>query len=213
MSFNSPLRDEELISKKVFERMVDIVGTSHIVANRREIMSMTEVLNRSTIKYDVPFRTATSGSMGEGFRFEESDMDVMEYPDGFQVIWDHSQNQHKSFSEGEIYVFDGSHSPPGYGLLQILSPEELNSPPSNRDGISALVVRMTYVSMLQHVAFQLLSLKKEDYSRANNFDELSCLAIMQTTKLGSVSDLIFSAMIPRYRVQFRYSCMPRKIVA
>lgn len=107
--------------------MVDIVGTSHIVANRREIMSMTEVLNRSAIKYDVPFRIATSGSMGEGFRFEESDMDVMEYPDGFQVIWDHSQNQHKSFSEGEIFVFDGSHSPPGYGLLQILSPEELNS--------------------------------------------------------------------------------------
>lgn len=34
---------------------------------------------------------------GEGFRFEESDMDVMEYPEVFQVIWDHSQNQHKSF--------------------------------------------------------------------------------------------------------------------
>lgn len=68
--------------------MVDIVGTSHIVANRREIMSMTEVLNRSAIKYDVPFRIATSGSMGEGFRFEESDMDVMEYPEDFQVIWD-----------------------------------------------------------------------------------------------------------------------------
>lgn len=110
---------EELISKQVFERMVDIVGTSQVVANRREIMNMKEVLNR-------PTRTATSGSMGEGFRFEESDMDVMEYTDDFQVIWDHSQNQHKSFSEGEIFVFDGSHSPPGYGLLQILSPEELN---------------------------------------------------------------------------------------
>lgn len=47
--------------------MVDIVGTSHIVVNRREIMSMTEVLNRSTIKYDVPFKTATSGSMGGRF--------------------------------------------------------------------------------------------------------------------------------------------------
>lgn len=126
MSFNSPLRDEELISKQVFKRMVDIVGTSQIVANRREIMNMTEILNRSTIKYDIPFRIATSGSMGEGFRFEESDMDVMGYPDGFQIIWDHSQNQHKSFSEGETFVFDGSYSPPGYGLLQILSPEELN---------------------------------------------------------------------------------------
>lgn len=106
--------------------MVDIVGTSQAVANRRAIMNMKEVLSRSSIKYDIPFRTATSGSMGEGFRFEESDMDVMEYPDGFQVIWDHSQNQHKIFSEGEIFVFDGSHSPPGYGLLQMLSPEELN---------------------------------------------------------------------------------------
>lgn len=54
--------------------------------------------------------------------------------------------------------------------------------------------------MLQHVAFQLLSLKKEDYTRDNNFDELSCLAIMQTAKLGSVSDLIFRAMYS-YRVK------------
>lgn len=76
----------------------------------------------------------------------------------------------------------------------------VKSAPSNRDGISALVARMTYVSMLQHVAFQLLSLKKEDYTRDNNFDELSCLAIMQTAKLGSVSDLIFRAMYS-YRVK------------
>lgn len=76
----------------------------------------------------------------------------------------------------------------------------VKSAPSNRDGISALVARMTYVSMLQHEAFQLMSLKKEDYTRDNNFDELSCLAIMQTAKLGSVSDLILRAMYS-YRVK------------
>lgn len=106
--------------------MVDIVGTLQIVANRREIMNMKDVVNRSTIINNVTFRNVTSGSMGEGFRFEESDLDVMEYPDGFQVVWDYSQNQHKSFSEGDIFVFECSRSPPGYGLLQILSPEEFN---------------------------------------------------------------------------------------
>lgn len=67
---------------------------------------------------------------------------------------------------------------------------------SNCDGISALVVRMTYVSMLQHVAFQLLSLN----NRAYNFDDISCVAIMQTATLGGVSDRIFSAMY-YYRVK------------
>lgn len=72
--------------------MVDIVGTPQIVANRREIMNMKDVVNRSTIINNVTFRNVTSGtcSMGEGFRFEESDLDVMEYPDDFQVVWDYS---------------------------------------------------------------------------------------------------------------------------
>lgn len=63
--------------------MVDIVGILYIVVNRREIMSMIEVLNRLIFKYDVLFRIVISGSMGEGFCFEEFDMDVMEYLDGF----------------------------------------------------------------------------------------------------------------------------------
>lgn len=94
---------EELISEQVFERMVDIVGTSQIVANRREIMNMKEVLSRSTIQYDIPFRTALSGSKREGFRFDESDTDVMEYPLVFRVIWDYSENQCKNSSEVAIF--------------------------------------------------------------------------------------------------------------
>lgn len=118
---------EELISEQVFERMVDIVGTSQIVANRREIMNMKEVLSRSTIQYDIPFRTALSGSKREGFRFDESDTDVMEYPLVFRVIWDYSENQCKNSSEVAIFMFDGSNSPPGYGLLQVLSQVELDT--------------------------------------------------------------------------------------
>lgn len=56
--------------------MVDIVGILQVVVNRREIMNMKEVLNRL-------IRIVISGSMGEGFCFEEFDMDVMEYIDDF----------------------------------------------------------------------------------------------------------------------------------
>lgn len=108
--------------------MVDIVGTSKKVAYRREIMNMHEVLNRSTVTDDtnIPFYTTVTGSMREGFRFEESDMDFIRYYCNRKVVWDRSQCQHDRSSEDEIFLFDGSYSPPGYGLLEKLTTENVN---------------------------------------------------------------------------------------
>lgn len=108
--------------------MVDIVGTSKKVAYRREIMNMHEVLNRSTVTDDtnIPFYTTVTGSMREGFRFEESDMDFIRYYCNLKVVWDRSQCQHDRSSEDEIFLFDGSYSPPGYGLLEKLTTENVN---------------------------------------------------------------------------------------
>lgn len=127
MSSNSPLRREELESKRVFERMVDIVGTSKKVAYRREIMNMQEVLNSTVIDNTrVSFYMTVTGSMREGFRFKESDMDFIHYQCNLKVVWDPSQYQHDRSSEDELFLFDGSYSPPGYGLLEILTKENLN---------------------------------------------------------------------------------------
>lgn len=46
-------------------------------------MNMKDVVNRLIIINNVIFRNVISGSMGEGFCFEEFDLDVMEYLDGF----------------------------------------------------------------------------------------------------------------------------------
>lgn len=109
--------------------MVDIVGTSEKVAYRREIMNMNEVLNKSTVidNTNIPFYTTVTGSMREGFRFEESDMDFIKYYCNRKVFWDSSQYQHGRTSEDEIFLFDGSYSPPGYGLLEILTTENVNA--------------------------------------------------------------------------------------
>lgn len=61
-----------------------------------------------------------SGSRREGFRFWESDFDMMSTVENLKVIWNVFQVLHyiHDFSIFQVFVFDGSNSPPGYGLLQ-----------------------------------------------------------------------------------------------
>lgn len=121
-------KNEEPDSEVVFEKMTDIIGTPEIITIRRDVMDVTDILNtRSTILDEGVTATVNfSGSRREGFRFLESDFDIMVILENLRVIWNLSQCQRydKNSSIHEIFAFDGSNSPPGYGLLQeIISPD------------------------------------------------------------------------------------------
>lgn len=111
-------------SELVFEKMTDIIGTPEILTIRRDVMDVTDILKtRSVILNQVVTLTANlGGSRREGFRFLASDYDLMITNENFRVIWNLSQHQRYD-EDSAIYKFDGSYSPPGYGLLQ-----EIRSP-------------------------------------------------------------------------------------
>lgn len=67
--------------------MCEIVGTPQIVAQRREIMDINERFYSFTI-YGFKCSQILTGSRGEGFRFEKSDVDLMVFLKDLRVIWD-----------------------------------------------------------------------------------------------------------------------------
>lgn len=71
---------------------------------------------------------------------------------------------------------------------------------SNLDQIQALVVQKTYVSMVQNMAFYLLSLRCEDNRHCLVYNIVALHAVMLYAKFGSVSDQMFYAMY-LYKVQ------------
>lgn len=104
--------------------MCEIVGTSQIVAQRREIMDVNEKLCSFTVEGDYACSQIRAGSKRDGFRFDQSDEDLMLCFDDIRVIWDRFQfsnsTEHKT-------LFDNSESQPGYGLLQILEKQKAES--------------------------------------------------------------------------------------
>lgn len=101
--------------------MREIVGTPQIVAQRREIMDINEKFYSYTID-GFKCSQILTGSRGEGFRFEKSDVDFMVFFEDLRVNWDCN----KSCNTTEPLVFDNSESQPGYGLLQILPTQKQN---------------------------------------------------------------------------------------
>lgn len=67
--------------------MCEIVGTSQIVAQRREIMNLNEKLC-SFKEGGFAHSQILAGSTRDGFRFDQSDVDVMFCCDDTRVIWD-----------------------------------------------------------------------------------------------------------------------------
>lgn len=102
--------------------MREIVGTPQIVAQRREIMDINERFYSFTI-YGFKCSQILTGSRGEGFRFEKSDVDLMVFLKDLRVIWDCN----KFCNTTEHLVFDNSASQPGYGLLQLLPTQKAES--------------------------------------------------------------------------------------
>ncbi|XP_061183468.1 uncharacterized protein LOC133191748 [Saccostrea echinata] len=96
-----------------------IVGTSQVVTMRRDMMDIFEIVYNRLKTSIKPF-IRYSGSESEGFRMHGSDMDSMFWPDDHKVVWNLCQSH---FYHGQTVILaDCSDSPPGYALLQLLTP-------------------------------------------------------------------------------------------
>nr|XP_022302108.1 uncharacterized protein LOC111110067 [Crassostrea virginica] len=109
------------LCESVFMRLCQIVGTSVQVAIRRETKDIAEMVDRRVAdNYDVI--VMQSGSRREGFRLEGSDIDYMSWWNNHRVIWDMFQSEHYYTENKTLILSDSSESPPGFTLLDLLTP-------------------------------------------------------------------------------------------
>uniref|UniRef100_A0A8W8LIB9 Protein mab-21 n=1 Tax=Magallana gigas TaxID=29159 RepID=A0A8W8LIB9_MAGGI len=111
----------EYISEAVFVGLCDIVGTSEEVAIRRETEDIMEMVRRRVMPNDGTVRMK-SGSSREGFRLNGSDLDYMYWPNNHRVIMDMSQSEYYNTANTTLILSDSPESPPGFTLLQLLTP-------------------------------------------------------------------------------------------
>ncbi|XP_062569346.1 uncharacterized protein LOC134231400 [Saccostrea cucullata] len=105
------------MSESVFVGLCHIVGTSQQVASIRDAMGITDILTNQ-VNHSYP--RMISGSRGEGFRLDGSDIDIMYWENNKRVIWDLSQIQYYNRNIYTLILCDSSESPPGFSLLQLL---------------------------------------------------------------------------------------------
>nr|XP_022315408.1 uncharacterized protein LOC111119494 [Crassostrea virginica] len=109
------------LCESVFVRLCQIVGTSVQVAIRRETEDITEMLDRRVAENNQVV-VMMSGSMIEGFRLKGSDLDFMLWLNDHRVIWDMSQSEYYYTENKTLILLDSSESPPGFTLLELLTP-------------------------------------------------------------------------------------------
>ncbi|XP_062572649.1 uncharacterized protein LOC134234589 [Saccostrea cucullata] len=109
------------ISEAVFVGLCRKMGTSKIVAMRRDVMDINEMVNNHIFTSEEG-STMVSGSEREGFRLKGSDWDIMCWPNNHRVIWELSQSQYYNTHRQTLILCDYSDSPPGFTLLYLLSP-------------------------------------------------------------------------------------------
>ncbi|XP_065922562.1 uncharacterized protein [Magallana gigas] len=135
----------ECISESLFVVLCQILGTSQQVALRRETVDIKEMVKRQVTPYDGLIKIV-SGSDREGFRLEGSDIDVMLWPNNHRVIMDMSQSEYYNTANTTLILSDSSESPPGFTLLQLLTP-------STKRYVQSASVRMNdrvYISSSTH---------------------------------------------------------------
>ncbi|XP_034303464.2 uncharacterized protein [Magallana gigas] len=121
-SFHTVMREEiQHMSESVFVGMCEKVGTSQQVAIRRETEDIREMVVRRVTPYDGTI-SMMSGSRREGFRLNGSDLDIMYWPNNHRVIMDMSQSEYYNTANTTLILSDSSESPPGFTLLQLLTP-------------------------------------------------------------------------------------------
>ncbi|XP_062600904.1 uncharacterized protein LOC134262520 [Saccostrea cucullata] len=109
------------ISELVFVRLCHKLGTSQLVAMRRDVVDVRDMLINH-VKTSDNRAVMFSGSHREGFRLKGSDADLMYWPNNHRVIWDLSQSQNYNTLRQTLILCDCSDSPPGFTLLFLLSP-------------------------------------------------------------------------------------------
>nr|XP_034314230.1 uncharacterized protein LOC117684783 [Crassostrea gigas] len=120
------------MSESVFVGLCEIVGTSQQVALRREKVDIVEMVKRQVTPNDGTMEML-SGSRREGFSLKGSDVDFMFWYNSHQVIMDMSQSEYYNTASTTLILSDSSESPPGFTLLQLLTPT------TNREVRSACV--------------------------------------------------------------------------
>ncbi|XP_052685880.1 uncharacterized protein LOC128165415 [Crassostrea angulata] len=115
------------MSESVFVGLCEIVGTSQQVALRRETEDIREMVTKDMMGIvggQVIFGSGMiSGSYREGFRLRGSDIDTMIWINNYRVIMDMSQSVHYTANTCTTLILsDSSESPPGFTLLQLLTP-------------------------------------------------------------------------------------------
>uniref|UniRef100_K1QQ61 Uncharacterized protein C3orf59 n=1 Tax=Magallana gigas TaxID=29159 RepID=K1QQ61_MAGGI len=109
------------MSESVFVGLCKIVGTSQQMAIRRETEDIGEMVKRRATPNDGVIEMV-SGSMREGFRLQGSDQDTMYWRNNHRVIMDMYQFQFYNTANTTLILSDSSESPPGFTLLQLLTP-------------------------------------------------------------------------------------------
>ncbi|XP_056016444.1 uncharacterized protein LOC130053352 [Ostrea edulis] len=113
------------MSESVFVGLCRTVGTSQQVAMRRDVTDINEMVINKATKSHMNMRM-WSGSYREGFRMKGSDVDFMCWFNNQPVIWDLSQTQFYNIHRQSLILSVSSESPPGFTLLQLLSPRASN---------------------------------------------------------------------------------------
>ncbi|XP_062598242.1 uncharacterized protein LOC134259661 [Saccostrea cucullata] len=109
------------ISESVFVGLCRELGTSQLVAMRRDLIDFWEMVENHVIASD-EYYGLLSGSYREGFRLKNSDVDFMYWPNNHRVICELSQSQYYNTHRQTLILCDCSNSPPGFTLLYLLSP-------------------------------------------------------------------------------------------
>ncbi|XP_061192618.1 uncharacterized protein LOC133200818 [Saccostrea echinata] len=112
------------VSESVFMKLCRKVGSSQQVIMRRELMDFREIMTNQAVPIRGKDRIMTSGSSREGFRLKGSDVDFMFWPNDHTVIWDLDQAQNYDLSRKTLILCDCSDSPPGFALLELLTPTQ-----------------------------------------------------------------------------------------
>ncbi|XP_062609294.1 uncharacterized protein LOC134271046 [Saccostrea cucullata] len=141
------------ISESVFVGLCHKVGTSQLVAMRRDVVDLRDmVMNRGKTNKDQS--VMISGSYREGFRLKGSDMDFMLWHNDQRIIWELSQSQYYDTNRQSLILCDCSDSPPGFTLLYLLSPSMdrdmlwVSVRVNNRYYVSSSKYRQIYLSVL-----------------------------------------------------------------
>ncbi|XP_065943972.1 cyclic GMP-AMP synthase-like receptor 2 isoform X2 [Magallana gigas] len=101
------------LSESVYLGMCHKIGTPKVVAFRRDIVDILELLeNQGHV-----WRSMRSGSDREGFRLHGSDVDTMYWSPNHRVIWDFSQSEYYNIHRQRLILCDSSESPAGFTLL------------------------------------------------------------------------------------------------